>query len=404
MKQMAKVDAKWKAAIEKKKFFLITFAFHWKKTYGTMTSEEFGRRMNNELDAHLARHAIVAPRPEPSSALAVAGPATPIYVAARRENVPPKPKRQRLATEVWGELKDHFKQINSTVPTSAEQGPSSLRPALAPQVARDAQMAANLQATYDDEMPKFTHMANTSSSESEEDELEEKGKGKAKAKLPKSKGKGKEKAMKVKAKKAARLSSNEDEYHPPGDVLPEVSEVVPKESEVPSEDGNDLPATRPHPKRRGQGTGVFFDVPCSLCKAGGRPCEKDAKGGACVGCKRRKTGCSLLPTRNRAAPTRRARQFKSKPVITISDDSDAVVEVPRPKPTRQQRKSAKEAAKRIAMEQYSPPSSMQVQRTKKEAGRRKGLNREADEVVGIIKGKCNLWKSRHFSYINFRFH
>jgi hypothetical protein len=62
MKQVMKAGAEWQAEINKEKSFLITFAYHWKKTYAQLTSGDFLANMRRELKIWEDRNTTVVQR------------------------------------------------------------------------------------------------------------------------------------------------------------------------------------------------------------------------------------------------------------------------------------------------------------------------------------------------------
>jgi hypothetical protein len=75
---------------------------------------------------------------------------------------------------------------------------------------------------------------------------------------------------------------------------------------------------RPPPKQRypvrGRPSGKLFLTPCQNCVKGNIDCEVDLKGGACVGCKRKKQGCPYAPRRATS------KKVKSKAKIESEDE------------------------------------------------------------------------------------
>jgi len=241
-------------------------------------------------------------------------------------------------------------------------GPSSLCLPVDPQIAADAALARQLQSALIEDVPQFRELDNAGSSMEEDDDdvpepkqqEEEKGKGEVK-------GKGKAKA------KEEGQGKGKGKEGAPGKEQPQPSQ-----------------------KRRPplQRTGSHHEKPCPECARWSEPCEKDLRGGACVGCKQRKVKCPYAP------PKISRSGKKSKAVVHDSEDggsSDAgIIIVSRPK-SKPKRGAAKKAAKAITDQEMGAATEAGDKGGKpqrKRATRRVTVPKDTEELVDVIKSKC----------------
>ena len=363
MKQVAKASAEWKAAINAENLFLITFGFHWRQMHGKVTAEVFGQKMRDELKVWIDRQRLV--RGMESTPAEARSPRTAVQVHGPSPLRTREPSLPAIATLASADATPAPMVVTTTPPMVgntlvAMAGPSNDRRQVSRQEAEDRLLAENLQAALHEDDPTLFRELDRSESSTEGDDEEDDGKkkGKGKAKMP---SKRKITAGGTGVTRVIYTSAEDEEKQEEVGKLPTLILKI--------------------GRRQVKGTGEYFPKPCHTCARRNVSCEK-TEGGQCVTCKRSKVKCSHVrhKQRRRVVTTR----------LTITDtDSDfettAAAEASAPKRSAVAAKVPKRVQKPVKVAPESSDEEEVVPKTKK-ARNQDRVPREAEEVLGVVKG------------------
>ena len=401
---MAKASPNWQAEINKCRLFVIAFAYHWKKEHGNIPPAEFQSEMFKRLQQHEAEGR-VGNKPSPNMTQPVGQTTRPVAQPMQPAVLTTTPMAQTKKPVVGtnkpvGHTINAFGQMTQPVghlPVISQRhareapvaGSSSLRSPVNHRTKSDAAMARQLHEALNQDVPSFRELDEAGSSMDEDDDVpeptseEENGKGKGKAK-----GQGKAKAGQQKQPKKGVEPLKKQ---PPVQPAAKVKEPTAKEA---------IPAKKAEDKRpRPQPSGTHYDKPCPECARWKEACQKDVRGGACIGCKTRKVKCPYAPPR----PTRSKK--KSKPLVSDNEDggitSDApdpaadagVIYVPRAK-VKPKRPAARKAAKAITDQEMAAATDADdkvAKPARKRPTKRATVPKETEELVEVIKSKLIMY-------------
>jgi hypothetical protein len=430
MRQISKVDAAGQAAINSRNLFLIPFAYKWKTMHGKTPAADFEDHVVQSLMNHDARHGHFSQPAPVHKHLGTPG-ATVMPIVAQ----PGAPSSPQLVEYRRG-----------VRPLPAEPGTSTSRRVVDPQVARDEEIAKELQDAINragvqprksfadldgssaDGLSVLEPVRRKNKKGKEVQEGNRKGGRQIVGQGKERQAKGSEMKSKVISQASRRKptrkvsspssASSGDEWLEPGMQ----DKPIPKgearrstrggKARKPNSSASEVEVVSPAPGKRGsessdeelpvstdvtksgrggvvdkcgraipKASGKTFDEPCERCERLERPCEKDVKGNACVGCKQLKTGCSHSMSKS---------SNRKKGAVTDSGSTrpDVVSEAtPRP----QQRASAKKANEIIDVTgkllAHVNKTDKEERTKKRRAGQRRGSKRESMEVVDVIQGK-----------------